>query len=177
MGGAAKNRANRRRKRHTAGNGSSSGETSSSGKATRSARSDGRSQGGRSTTSRRTRYDGPTSRSGSPVPGGSGSRPGSRSGSPRPGTPPTGGSSGGRDPATARPAVVSSTALDLPAAAYSVLRGQDSTARAPRPQPSKAGQSIRIALNTFDTEISTDKKDKSVYQYDVLIGNGVEKRG
>ena len=167
MAGAAKNRANRERQNQATGNGSSSGETSSSGKATRSARSDGRSQGGRSTTSRRTAFDGNRdegSRPGSPRP--SSSRPSS----PRPGSP----SSGQRDPNASKPIVTDSKNIDLPAAAYSVVRGQEDTGRATRPAPSKAGQPIKMGLNTFDTEI---KNNITVYQYDVLIGNGVETRG
>ena len=167
MAGAAKNRANRERQHQATGNGSSSGETSSSGKATRSARSDGRSQGGRSTTSRRTAFDGNRdegSRPGSPRP--SGSRPSS----PRPGSP----SSGQRDPNTSKPAVTEIRNMDLPAAAYSVVRGQQDRKLALRGPPSKAGQPIKMGLNTFDTEISTSI---TVYQYDVHIGNGVETRG
>lgn len=164
MAGAAKGRANRDRERHTGGgNGSSSGETSSSGKATRSARSDGRSQGGRSTTSRRTGYDGPTSRSGSPAPA-SGSRPSS----PRPGSP----GPGGRDPATARPAVTDVSRYDMPVEAYSIMRGQEGGVLAPRLPPSKAGQPVKLAVNTFDTEVNLKKEGITVYQYDVLIGNG-----
>lgn len=161
MAGAAKARANRDRERHTGGgNGSSSGETSSSGKATRSARSDGRSQGGRFTTSRRTGYDGPTSRSGSPAPA-SGSRPSS----PRPGSP----STGERNPATARTVVTEARNMELGPDAYARIRGQDTVGLAPRPpQPSKAGTAIRVGLNMYDVELSPIK----VYQYDILIGNG-----
>lgn len=64
--------------------------------------------------------------------------------------------------------------IQLPAAAYSVVRGQQDTKRAPRGPPSKAGQAIKMGLNTFDTEI---KRGITVYQYDVLIGSGVETRG
>ena len=64
--------------------------------------------------------------------------------------------------------------MDLPVGAYAPLRGQQDTKRAPRGPPSKAGQAIKMGLNTFDTEI---KKGITVYQYDILIGNGVEKRG
>jgi eukaryotic translation initiation factor 2C len=64
--------------------------------------------------------------------------------------------------------------MDLPAAAYSVVRGQQDRKRAPRGPPSRAGQAIKMGLNTFDTEI---KSNITVYQYDVLIGNGVETRG
>ena len=177
MAGAAKNRANRERPRREAANGSSSGETSSSGKATRSARSDGRSQGGRSTTSRRTAYDGNRdeaqrsgSRPSSPRPSGSGSRPSS----PRPGgSGGRSGSPGARDPATARTAVTELRNMELPAGAYATFRGQDDTGRAPRPPPSTAGQAIRVGLNTYDADIS----NITVHQYEVLIGNGVEKRG
>lgn len=161
MGGAQKHRANRETAHYGAGGGSSSGDTSSSGKLTHSARSDGRSNGGRSNTSRRTAYDGnrdPDSRSGSPRP--ESSRPGSaRPGSARPGS-----TSGMRDPAVARPAVTEVKHLDLPASAYAVLRGQEGGGRCPRPAPSKAGQPVKIALNSYDTDFLNKA---TVYQYDV----------
>ena len=143
MAGAAKNRANKERELHKAGNGSSSGETSSSGKASRSVasrsvRSDGRSIGGRSTGSKvGSRYDGnrdPDS-------------PGAE-----------------RNPATARP-IVTLKNVDLPAAAWSVMRGQDDKVPlAPRPNASKVGSSTKVGLNTFNAEISPKVK---VYQYEV----------
>jgi eukaryotic translation initiation factor 2C len=63
--------------------------------------------------------------------------------------------------------------MDLPATAYATFRGQEDSGRAPRPPPSRAGQAIRVGLNTYDADIS----NITVYQYDVLIGDGVEKRG
>jgi eukaryotic translation initiation factor 2C len=53
------------------------------------------------------------------------------------------------------------------------MRGQEASGGDPRPAPSKAGQAIRVGLNTYDADIS----DIKVYQYEVLVGNGVEKRG
>ena len=155
MAGAAKNRANKERELHKAGNGSSSGETSSSGKASRSVasrsvRSEGRSLGGRSTGSRvGGRYDGNRD----------------------PDSPRLGGE---RNPATARPTVAPKN-IDLPAAAYTVMRAQDGAIPLQaRPKASSLGTAIKMGLNTFHAEIPEKIK---VYQYDVLIGSGVEKRG
>ena len=142
MAGAAKNRANKERELHKADNGSSSGETSSSGKASRSVasrsvHSDGRSLGGRSTGSRVAgRYDGNRD----------------------PDSP------GERNPATARP-IVTLKNVDLPAAAWSVMRGQDDKIPLqPRPNASKVGTSTKVGLNTFNAEISPKAR---VYQYEV----------
>lgn len=157
MAGAAKNRANKERELHKAqGNGSSSGDTSSSGKASRSVasrsvHSDGRSLGGRSTGSRvGSRFDGnrdPDSPRLSPAE---------------------------RNPATARPTVAPKN-IDLPAAAYTIMRAQDGAIPLQaRPKPSSLGVGIKMGLNTFTAEIAEDVK---VHQYDVLIGSGVEKRG
>ena len=170
MAGAAKHRANKERQLHAAGNGSSSGETSSSGKASRSARSDALSAAGRSTGSRV-----------------SAGRPSRFDGNRDPDSP------GMRNPATARP-IVTPRNIDLPVAAYSVMRGQQGKIPlAPRPAASKLGQPIKVGLNTFNAEIPASAK---IYQYDVsvlskfnqccalvadflqvMIGNGVEKRG
>ena len=43
-----------------------------------------------------------------------------------------------------------------------------------RPKPSSLGKEIQIGLNTFNV---SQLPDKAVFQYDVLIGNGAEKRG
>ena len=44
----------------------------------------------------------------------------------------------------------------------------------PRPAPSKAGNDIKMGLNVFKvTKMPTD----TVYQFEVLIGSGEEKRG
>jgi eukaryotic translation initiation factor 2C len=45
---------------------------------------------------------------------------------------------------------------------------------ATRPPPSKLGTPIRIGLNTFHVEALPNTP---IYQYDVIIGSGTEKRG
>jgi eukaryotic translation initiation factor 2C len=65
--------------------------------------------------------------------------------------------------------------LDIPTSGYSVLRGQDvPTSLAIRPAPSKLGTAIKVGLNTFHVEALPGK---AVYQFDVMIGSGTEKRG
>ncbi|KAK3720601.1 Protein argonaute [Vermiconidia calcicola] len=152
MAGAAKKRANQERPHHAGAQGSSSGETSSSGKATNSARSDGRSN--RTTGSRRTGMDGnrdPDS-------------PGAESGAPE------------RDPARSRPVIDERSMKEsLGTAGFAIIRGQDvSRPFAARPPSSKVGTALKCGLNTFDADINSTAK---VYQFDVLVGNGVEKRG
>ena len=44
----------------------------------------------------------------------------------------------------------------------------------PRPAASTLGQATRVGLNTF--EVVTPPKGP-VYQYEVMVGNGAEKRG
>src|ERR1700753_3489133 len=134
MAGAAKHRANRDRAHHNGGNGSSSGDTSSSGKAhqsppshrsgARSHRSNGgshRSRGG---------YDGNRDS-------------GSHSGSP----------GAERNPATARPVVENPKNLDLGTVGWSVARGVTlPTNLTARPPASKLGQPIKMGLNSFVVE-------------------------
>lgn len=149
MAGAAKQRANKERTLHMTGNGSSSGETSSSGKESGSARSHGNHGDARCTGSRSV-----VSASG-------------RRGYDGPSDPPP------RDPATARPEGNHKN-VDLGTAAWSVVRGYEGFTAPPHENPSALGQPARIALNTFNVDKIPDKK---VYQFDVIIGNGVEKRG
>jgi eukaryotic translation initiation factor 2C len=64
--------------------------------------------------------------------------------------------------------------IAIPPEGYAGMRGQDSMRLATRPPHlSKAGTPIRVGLNMYDASISNIK----VYQYDVFIGNGAEKRG
>ncbi len=165
MAGAAKRRANAHKE--SSRNGSSSGETSTSGKQTHSVRSAGKSTHSRH--SRHSGYDGSRDpESGSRPSSPSHSRNSSRSGSPAPTT------STEHDPVTARPAELNRN-IDIPFAAYSIVRGQNVPSHlASRQPPSKLGNAIKVGLNTFHVE---SLPGKPVYQFDVLIGSGTEKRG
>jgi eukaryotic translation initiation factor 2C len=152
MAGAAKQRVLKERAIATPSrpNDSSSGENSSSGKATRSVHSDARSAApSRSAVSRGQGFDGNNDDA--------------------PAAP-----TGGRNPNTSR-VIVDPRNLDLGNYAWTTIRGQElSSNLPPRPQPSKLGQAIKVGLNTFHVE---NFPDKPVYQYDVSIGKGDEKRG
>jgi eukaryotic translation initiation factor 2C len=81
---------------------------------------------------------------------------------------------GERNPVTARP-IVQNKNLDVGTSGYAVLRGDEvPQGLATRPAPSKLGTPIRIGLNTFHVEALPSTP---VYQYDVMIGSGTEKRG
>jgi eukaryotic translation initiation factor 2C len=65
--------------------------------------------------------------------------------------------------------------VDLPSAGWYAFRNVAvPTVLPPRPKPSSAGQAIKVGLNTFNV---ASIKLKPVYQYDVMIGSGTEKRG
>jgi eukaryotic translation initiation factor 2C len=65
--------------------------------------------------------------------------------------------------------------VDLPSAGWYAFRNVDvPTVLPPRPKPSSAGQAIKMGLNTFNV---AGIKLKPVYQYDVMIGSGTERRG
>lgn len=65
--------------------------------------------------------------------------------------------------------------LDLGATGWNVVRGYDKSATFPHRQGlTKLGQPAKIALNTFNV-IQYPKAP--VYQYEILIGTGAEKRG
>ena len=65
--------------------------------------------------------------------------------------------------------------FDLGMGGWSTVRGYDLVAEMPpRPKPSTLGSSCKIALNTFHVDVLPKTK---VYQYDVIIGSGLEKRG
>lgn len=174
MAGAAKNRANREREqreheqqvrgsngssrqgngssRHgesssRRGNGSSSGETSSSGKATSSARS---RTDARSVRSHRSTASRRTGYDGNRDP------------------------QDERDPAKSRP-IVDPKNIDLPAGGWGIVRGYEVQPMPSRPLgPSSLGAQTKIGLNTFNVE---SMPTKSVYQFEVMIGSGAEKRG
>lgn len=152
MAGAAKRRANNERQAHQGAQplGSSSGETSSSGKASRSAPpSNAGSHGGRSVARSGRGYDGNRD-------------------------PDSPSSASERNPATSR-VQVDPKNVDMGMASWSVMRGYDVPGTMPkRTSPSTLGQGIQVGLNTFNVEILPTA---SVYQFDVMIGNGVEKRG
>ncbi|KAH9826384.1 putative argonaute family protein [Teratosphaeria destructans] len=78
-----------------------------------------------------------------------------------------------RDPARARPEV-SPKNFDVGASAWQVVRGDPSSQMCSRPPPSKLGIAIPVALNTYNV---TKLPTQAIYQFDVQIGNGVEKRG
>ncbi len=160
MGGAAKRRANEERYERSANAASSSGDTSSSGKASRSVVSHAQSASGRSTASRQ--YDGNRDPEGT--------KSGSKS--------PTGSSSRGteRNPASSR-VITENKNIDVGTAGRSVWTGGNApSGLAARPAPSTLGQSLKISLNSHQVDISTLEKAK-VYQYDVQVGSGTEKRG
>ncbi|KAK5126303.1 hypothetical protein LTR85_010539 [Meristemomyces frigidus] len=159
MAGAGKTRVKEERENHargnapsrssgsSRGNGSSRSDTSSSGKAYSSAPAS--NVGSTGSRHSRTMYDGN-----------------------RDPEPP--GSAGERNPATARP-VVDPRNFDLGVAGWSTVRGYDlPTALPSRPKPSTLGQACKIGLNTYNVEVMPSAP---VYQFDVMIGNGVEKRG
>ncbi|KAK4549069.1 hypothetical protein LTR36_007525 [Oleoguttula mirabilis] len=157
MAGAAKARLQREREDHhrgngssRSGNGSSRSDTSSSGRAYSSAPpSNVGSTGSRGSHQSRAMYDGN-----------------------RDPTPP--GSAGERNPATARP-IVDPKNFDLGMAGWSTVRGYDTVSGMPsRPKPSTLGQPCKIGLNTYNVDAMPATP---VYQFDVMIGNGVEKRG
>lgn len=65
--------------------------------------------------------------------------------------------------------------IDLGQLAWSRLSGKDLPSALPsRPAPSTLGQPCKITLNTFDVLQYPNKK---VYQFEVLVGSGAEKRG
>jgi eukaryotic translation initiation factor 2C len=66
--------------------------------------------------------------------------------------------------------------VDLPSAGWYAFRNVEvPSILPPRPaKPSSAGQAIKVGLNTFNV---AGIKLKPVYQYDVMIGSGTEKRG
>lgn len=67
------------------------------------------------------------------------------------------------------------TAVDLGQAAWSRISGKDLPSALPaRPAPSTLGSALKITLNTFDV---TEFPTKKVYQFEVLVGSGAEKRG
>ena len=150
MAGAAKHRANRERELHM-GHGSSSGDTSSSGKASKSARS--------------SQYGGRFVQSG-------GSRRGGYDGNRDPDAP---GALPERNPATSKPVALTKN-LDLGMTGWNTLRGTEVSSKMP-PRPQKAstvGQGMTIGLNTFEVK---KLPTKPVYQFEVMVGSGLEKRG
>nr|POE48842.1 protein argonaute [Quercus suber] len=135
---------------------SSSRVSSSSGAATQSPPS--RSHTGGSRLRAIEQYDGGSARASS-----SGSAPGS------PKLGPT------RDPAIAPPAVEMKN-VDLPVSAWKMINSVELSASAmpPRPKASTLGVPVKVALNTFVVE---SLPTPVVYQFDVMVGSGAEKRG
>lgn len=153
MAGAAKQRANHGR--HATEQGSSSGDTSSSGKATHSAKSHAGRSSASVAHSTGSQYDGNRD---------SGSRPGS-----------VGSQGSERNPDTTR-ATVENKNLDIGTSGWSILRPDVRAQFCARGPPSKLGNPANIALNTHEVNID-DLSKRYVYQYDVLVGSGTEKRG
>lgn len=166
MGGPAKKRANREREHHDEpsrgdrtssrhektssrqGNGSSSGDTSSSGKALSSARSH---RDDKSVRSHRSTTSHRTGYDGNRDP------------------------QDERDPAKSRLMIENAKNLDLGAIGWGTVHGYEVPPLPPRPSgPSKLGTATSIGLNTFHVEAMPSK---SVWQFEVNIGSGAEKRG
>jgi len=79
-----------------------------------------------------------------------------------------------RDPTTSR-VIVDIKNLDLGVSGWSTVRGHSSVVPVPaRPNPSQVGTPIKIGLNTFAVLSHPTNK---VYQYDVVINSGLEKKG
>ncbi|TKA80235.1 hypothetical protein B0A55_04157 [Friedmanniomyces simplex] len=78
-----------------------------------------------------------------------------------------------RNPATSR-ILVDPKNFDLGVAGWSTVRGYGVPSMPPRPAPSTLGSPIKVGLNTFRVK---KVPEESVYQYDVIIGDGTEKRG
>ncbi|KAK5114285.1 hypothetical protein LTR62_002536 [Meristemomyces frigidus] len=77
-----------------------------------------------------------------------------------------------RNPTTSR-VVVDPKNFDISAAGWASIRNV-TTQMPARPKPSTLGQGIKVGLNTFRIKKVPEKK---VFQFDVLIGSGAEKRG
>jgi len=80
-----------------------------------------------------------------------------------------------RDPNTSRPAVTEVKNLDLGAGAFTLMRGGDLITLPAQPKPSTLGQGVKVGLNTW--EVGALPSNIKVFQYEVLIGSGAEKRG
>lgn len=163
MAGAAKARAKKEREAHCE-TPSSNGESSSSGKASSSAP---RSESHSRSTSANARAGSTHSHSDS--------RARSRShydGNKDPDVP---GASGSRNPNSSA-VIVNPRNIDLGMSAWSVVRGYDVPSNLPRrpPQTSKLGVEKVVGLNTFNVDSFPTQK---VYQFEIQIGSGAEKRG
>lgn len=78
-------------------------------------------------------------------------------------------------PSLPRPMEVINKNLDLGMQGWDKIRGYNQpTPLPPRTAPSKLGQAAKIGLNTFNV---TEYPTKPVYQYDVMINKGDDKRG
>ena len=78
-----------------------------------------------------------------------------------------------RNPAASR-VIVDTKNIDLGMAGWSTIRGYQASSMPMRPAPSTLGAPTKIGLNSFRVKkVPTDP----VYQFDVMIGNGMEKRG
>ncbi|PIA98245.1 Protein argonaute [Cercospora beticola] len=78
-----------------------------------------------------------------------------------------------RDPNTAK-VIVDPRNFDLGIAGWATVRGTDLVSKPQREAPSKLGQATKIGLNTYHVE---SFPNIVVYQYEVMIGKGEEKRG
>ncbi|KAM3422173.1 hypothetical protein BST61_g2542 [Cercospora zeina] len=78
-----------------------------------------------------------------------------------------------RNPNTAK-VIVDPRNFDLGIAGWATVRGTDLISKPPRVAPSKLGQPTKIGLNTYHVE---SFPNIVVYQYEVMIGSGEEKRG
>ncbi|KAI5361410.1 Putative PAZ domain, Piwi domain, ribonuclease H-like superfamily, argonaute, linker 1 [Septoria linicola] len=78
-----------------------------------------------------------------------------------------------RDPAKSR-VIVEPKNFDLGMSGWATVRGTELTNKPQRQPLSKLGQPTKVGLNTYHVE---SFPNIAVYQYDVMIGNGIEKRG
>nr|POE92423.1 protein argonaute [Quercus suber] len=172
MAGHAKQYANRLRDEHRGPAPSSStaphANRASSSRAQATSPPSSRSHTGGSRLRAIAQYDGGSVRSsGSGEGSGCGSGEGSPPGSPSP--------KHVRNPVMAPP-VVEIKNVDLPVSAWKMINTVELSANAmpPRPKPSTMGIPIKVALNTFAV---TRLPQLTVYQFDVMVGSGAEKRG
>ncbi|KAF2864177.1 Piwi-domain-containing protein [Piedraia hortae CBS 480.64] len=75
----------------------------------------------------------------------------------------------------ANPHNITAKNLDLGVSAWSTVRGYNNSHLVPaRPKPSQLGQPCKVGLNAFEV---TNFPTKQVYQFDVTVNSGSEKRG
>lgn len=181
MAGPPKQRvAAEQQKQRESHKGSSSGDTSASSKPRSSAPPTNKSvnrvlqqEGFDGSHDRGSREQSPSSRHGSAPssPRLSAAQPASpRSSSPAPST-----AAGSSQAAAPRPVGAINKNIDLGMMGWNAARGYDKVRNMPlRPAPSTLGSPIKVALNTFPV---ITFPNRPVYQFEVMVGNGDEKRG